>query len=122
MRSGLWFAGLCVLIAGAVGLLGGSLVADSERTGVWSGAGAASVFQVSAFWLLFVWGLPGRPLAAYLLGMLGRLLMVGLAALVWVPRAGLPPAPTLFALVAVFFATTLVESVYVQFQHTTTRR
>lgn len=122
MRSGLWFAGVSALVAGTVGLLGGVLVGDPARTGVWSGASAAFVFQAVVFWLLFVRVFPGRSLAAHLLAMLGRLLMVGLAALVWVPRAGLPPAPTLFALVAVFFATTLVESVFVQFQQTTTRR
>lgn len=114
MRSGLWFTGISAVVTAAVGLLGSGLVAAPARAGVWAGAVLAFAFQTVAFWALFVGFFPRRRLVAHLLGMLGRFAVFGVAALVWVPLWGLPPAPTLFALVTVFFATTLVESVFVQ--------
>lgn len=50
-------------------------------------------------------------LAAYGVGMLGRLLLVIVAALVIVPAANLRPEPFLYSLVTVLFATTLLEPV-----------
>jgi hypothetical protein len=122
MRSGLIFTGISAAVAGAVALLGGSMVAAPARVGVWAGVGVAFACQLVIFWLLFVGVFPDRRVLAHLVGVLGRLLVFAVTALVWVPRAGLPPAPTLFALVAVFFATTLVESVFVQPNESLTRR
>jgi hypothetical protein len=53
----------------------------------------------------------GKQLAAYGVGMLGRLLLVVGSALVLVPASGLPMGPTLFSLVTVLFATTVLEPV-----------
>jgi hypothetical protein len=67
--------------------------------------------QVAAFWLLSVWALPGRPVLAHGMAMLLRLVVLGFVAVLWVPRSGLPAAPTLLSLVAVFFLTMLVEPI-----------
>lgn len=122
MRSGLSFTGISAVVALLLALGGGSLVAAPGRAAVWAGVGVAFVAQVAFFWVLFVGVYPSRRLLAHLMGMLGRFVVFALAALVWVPRSGLEPAPTLFALVSCFFATTLVESLFVQSRETPTRR
>lgn len=120
MRSGFWYTALAALTALAVALLGGALV-ESARAGVWLGVGAAFAVQVSAFWLLFVALFPHRQVLAHGLGMLGRFLMVPLMALVVVPVVHAPAAPTLFAMVAVLFVTTLAEPVVLKIASKTRR-
>jgi len=122
MRSGLTFTGVCAVVAVLVALLGVGLVAPPGRSGVWAGVGVAFVAQVMIFWALFVGAFPTRRVLAHLVGMMGRLLVFALTALVWVPLSGLPPAPTLLALVSFFFVTTLAESLFVQPQVPSTRR
>lgn len=114
MRSGLSFTGIAAGVAGAVALLGAGMVAPPAREGVWAGVAVAFACQTIVFWLLFVGIFPDRRVLAHLMGVLGRLLVFALTALVWVPRSGLPPAPTLLSLVAVFFVTTIAESMFVQ--------
>jgi hypothetical protein len=101
------------LVAGGVSLLvavvGGAMAGPDGRPAVWMGAGVAFVIQWVLFTVLFVAAFAARPLVAHGVGILGRLLAVGAAALFWVPWAGVPAAPFLLALVAVFFMTTLVE-------------
>ena len=121
MRSGLSFTGVSVVVALLIALVGGSMVAAPGREGVWTGVGVAFAGQVGIFWLLFVGVFPTRRILAHMVGMMGRLLVFALTALVWVPRSGLPPAPTLFALVSFFFVTTLVESLFVQPRETSRR-
>lgn len=79
------------------------------------GALAVGVLTAVAFQLLVLLiaavAFPENALAAYGVGMLGRLLLVIVAALVIVPAAGLRPAPFLYSLVTVLFATTLLEPV-----------
>lgn len=114
MRNALSFTGISTVVAVAVALFGISVVSASARGGVWAGAMVALACQTLLFWLFFVGIFRNQRLLAHLLGMFGRFFAFGVAALVWVPRAGLPAAPTLFSLVTVFFVTTLVESVFVQ--------
>ena len=109
MRRGGWYTVAAVLIGVAVTLAGGALVGDAGRAGIRSGAAIGAAAQVAGFWILSVWALPRKPVLAHGVGMLVRLVVVGLVALVWVPRSGLPAAPTLFSLVAVLFLTMLVE-------------
>ena len=109
MKKGFRYTLVAVIVAAVAGLAGGVWLDESARSGVWVGAAVALVVQVGAFWLLFVWALPERSVLAHGLGMVIRMVAVGVAALVWLPRAGLPAAPTLFSLVAVLFLTTLSE-------------
>lgn len=121
MRRGMWYtvgsAGVALLVA----LLGSAMVGERGRSGVWVGAGVALAVQLLAFWVLFVWVLPRRWVLAHGLGLMARLLTVGVAAMVLVPRSGMAAAPTLFSLVAVLFATTLIEPVVLKIEPKTRR-
>lgn len=79
------------------------------------GALAVGVLTAVGFQLLVLLiatvAFPDNALAAYGVGMLGRLLLVIVAALVIIPAAQLRPAPFLYSLVTVLFATTLLEPV-----------
>lgn len=99
-------AALLVLLAGLV------LAGPAGRGGVAVGAAAAFVFQAAGFWLFAERLFPGRPALVYVLGMLGRFVLVGLVAFVALPLAGLPPVATLLSLVAVLFLTTLLEPLF----------
>lgn len=114
MRSALRYALAAAAIAALVGWAGSALVEPGNRDGVWVGAGVAAAVQAVLFWLLFVRLLPQQRGIAHALGVLGRFGVVGVMALVWIPYAGLPLAPTLFSLVTVFFVTTLVEPLFLQ--------
>jgi hypothetical protein len=103
------FAALVVVVALLVALLGARMSADAG--GVWMGAMIGGAFQLISF-AAMVWLLPGRPMLAFGLGMLGRFALVALVALLWLPVSGSAPAPTLFALVSVLFATSLLEPLY----------
>ena len=81
---------------------------------MWSGVAAAALFQSVLVWVLFVWALPQQGLLAHVIGLVGRMVMLAVMALVWVPVLGTPPAPTLFSLVGVFFLTTLIEPVFLK--------
>ena len=106
-----WLLPVAVLAIGALVYAGGvALAGPGARGGIGVGVAIACVFQL--FFLLVARVVfPGKQLAAYGVGMLGRLILVVAAALVLVPAAGLPAAPTLFSLVTVLFATTLLEPV-----------
>lgn len=104
-------AGVAVLVL----LLGAGIVWPTEVAAVTAGVGAAVVFQLLGYWLLGVVLFPTRPMLAYVLGMMGRLLMVGVAAII-APRAGLPLAPVLLTLVSVFALTTLLEPLTFQLE------
>ena len=113
---------VALLFAGAVGALGSRWVAGDGEVGVWMGAGVGAAVQVVGFWVLFVWIYPARQALAHGLGMLVRFAALGIVALVWLPRAGLPAAPTLFSLATVLFLTTLAEPVILQRQPSTMKR
>jgi hypothetical protein len=107
-RFALAAAAVSVLVA-LVGLL---LVGAAERSGVLVGVGVAFAFQVLVLGLLADVLLPGKLVVVHALGLAGRFAVVGLMAFVLVPRLALPVMPTLLALVATLFATTLLEPVF----------
>ncbi|HEX5727095.1 MAG TPA: hypothetical protein VFX98_16580 [Longimicrobiaceae bacterium] len=102
------FAAL-VLAAGALVFLGGWVLARGAAGAVAVGVAVGCAFQLLLFGVASV-AFPGQRLAAYGVGLLGRLVLL-VAALLFVPTTGLPVGPTLFSLVAVLFATTLLEPV-----------
>ncbi|HEX8361355.1 MAG TPA: hypothetical protein VF613_14675 [Longimicrobium sp.] len=101
---------LGVLVIGGLVYGAGAALAPGARQGVAVGVALGCVFQL-LFLLIARVAFPGKQLAAYGVGMLGRLILVVASALVLVPASGLPAAPTLFSLVTVLFATTVLEPV-----------
>ena len=109
MRRGVVFTLASLAIALVVGFLGGLGRDDAARAGVWTGVAIAFAVQVLAFWLLFVLAFPDRAVLAHGLGMVIRLLALGVVALLWLPISGVSAGPTLLAMVGVLFLTMLVE-------------
>jgi hypothetical protein len=105
------FAALVVGVALLVALAGARLAGPRGAGGVWAGAALGCVFQLLSFGAMLTL-FPGRQMLAFGLGMLGRFALVAAVALVVLPLTGLSPAPTLFALVTVLFATTLFEPLF----------
>lgn len=111
MSRHVWIAVAGTLAAALLVWLAGSAMTDAGgRPGVLAGVAIAAGFQVLVLLATSV-ALPESRFAAFGVGMLGRMLLVVAAALAIVPATGLPPAPTLFSLVTVLFATTLLEPV-----------
>lgn len=111
MKRGTVLAAAGVLVIGALVYAAGLALAGPEARG----AMGVGVLLAVAFQLLVLaiaaFAFPENALAAYGVGMLGRLLLVIVAALVIVPASRLQPAPFLYSLVTVLFATTLIEPV-----------
>jgi hypothetical protein len=111
VKRGTVLAAAVVMLVGALVYGAGLSLADVDGRG----ALAAGVLTGVAFQLLVLaiatTALRHNALAAYGAGMLGRLLLVIVGALVIVPAAGLDAAPFLYSLVTVLFATTLLEPV-----------
>jgi hypothetical protein len=107
-RRVVYLAGLAV--AGALVWAGGRAMSPEGVRGVTVGVLLGVGFQLLMFGVM-VAVFPSRPMAAFGMGLLGRMVLVVAAALVIVPAAGLPPAPFLFSLVTVLFTTTLLEPV-----------
>ena len=106
-----WLLPVAVLAIGALVYAGGvALAGPGARGGVAVGVAIGCVSQIF-FLMVARAAFPGRQLAAYGVGLLGRLILVVAAALVLVPATRLPAAPTLLSLVTVLFATTLLEPV-----------
>jgi hypothetical protein len=99
-----------VAAIGALVFAVGASMAPGARGAVGAGVLAACAFQLLLFAVAAV-ALPGNRLAAYGVGMLGRLLLVVVSALLLVPATGVAAGPFLFSLVTVLFATTLLEPV-----------
>lgn len=112
MRSGVRYTVATAAVALLVALAGAALTTGGERVGVWIGVAVGFAVQVGGFWLLFVGLFPSRPGVAHGVGVLGRFLVVAMVALMWVPLLGVAAAPTLFALVAVLFGSTLLEPLF----------
>ncbi|MBW3629488.1 MAG: hypothetical protein KY464_09340 [Gemmatimonadetes bacterium] len=112
MKRGAWYTVAAALAAVVVVMIGRAMAdGDAAWSGVRAGVAIGVAVQVVGFWVLSVWALPTRPVLAHGAGMMTRLLVVGCVALLWLPRTGLPAAPTLLSLVGVFFLTMLVEPV-----------
>lgn len=111
MKRGTMLAAALVVLVGALVYGVGLSLTDVEGRGALAvGVLTAVAFQLLVLAIAAV-AFPGNALAAYGVGMLGRLLLVIVAALVIIPAAGLRPAPFLYSLVTVLFATTLLEPV-----------
>jgi hypothetical protein len=111
VKRGTMAAAAGVLVIGAlVYAVGLTLARPDARGDMATGVLVAVAFQLLVLLIAAV-VFPENALAAYGVGMLGRLLLVIVAALVIVPAAGLRPAPFLYSLVTVLFATTLLEPV-----------
>lgn len=111
MRRPTVFAALVAGVTLLVALAGAGLAGPRGATGVWVGAAIGGLFQVLSYGAVLAL-LPGRQMLAFGVGMLGRFALVALVALVVLPLTGLPAATTLFALVTVLFATTLLEPLF----------
>lgn len=111
MKRGTMISAGGVLVIGALVYAAGLALAQPDGRG----SLAVGVLVGVAFQLLLLaiaaTVFPDNALAAYGVGMLGRLLLVIVAALVILPAAGLHPGPFLYSLVTVLFATTLLEPV-----------
>jgi hypothetical protein len=111
VKRGTMIAVAGVLVIGAVVYAAGLALAEPAGRG----AMATGVLLGVAFQLLVLLiaavVFPENALAAYGVGLLGRLLLVIVAALVILPAARLQPEPFLYSLVTVLFATTLLEPV-----------
>jgi hypothetical protein len=103
-------AALVMLVGALVYGVGLSLTDVGGRGALAVGVLTAVAFQLLVLVIATV-AFPDNALAAYGVGMLGRLLLVIVAALVIIPAANLRPAPFLYSLVTVLFATTLLEPV-----------
>jgi hypothetical protein len=108
------FTAVCALVAALVVLIGGAVVAPPQRDAVRAGAAIGAVVQVAGFWIFAVWLFPGRLWEGYGLGLLARFAAFAVVALWMVPAMGLPLAVTLFAMVGVFWLTTMVEPLFMK--------
>ncbi len=100
-----------VVVAAVLVYAAGLMLAErADRGSVVAGVLLGAAFQLLLFAVTAV-ALPGKRLAAYGVGLLGRFMLVVVCALALVPATGLAAAPFLFALVSVLFATTLLEPV-----------
>jgi hypothetical protein len=101
----------------AAGLAGAALLAPPAAAGLrlalLTGLGVQAPL---GWWLVRTVG-TARFLAAWAVGMLARVALVGLTALVLVPLSGRPAAPTLVALVALLLAFLGLESIVVMLGH-----
>jgi hypothetical protein len=111
VKRGTLFAAAGVLVIGALVYAAGLTLAQPDARGdMAAGVLVGVAFQLLVLLIAAV-AFPDNALAAYGVGMLGRLLLVIVAALVIIPAAGLQPEPFLYSLVTVLFATTLLEPV-----------
>lgn len=120
MRRALGFAAVAGTAAILIGLAADAIASSGSRGAVWLGVGAAFAVQFLFFVGFSVYAFASQPLLAHLLGMFGRFLTLGVMAFIGVPWAGVPAAPFLVSAVAVFFATTLLEPLFL-FSHTPAR-
>jgi hypothetical protein len=108
------FTGVCVVAAVLVVLIGSAFVTPAQRDAVRIGAGIGALVQVLGFWIFAVWLFPGRLWEGYGLGLLARFAVFAAVALWMVPALGLPLGVTLFAMVGVFWLTTMAEPLFMK--------
>ncbi|HSB54467.1 MAG TPA: hypothetical protein VLD58_08925 [Gemmatimonadales bacterium] len=95
----------------------GAVVPGSWRPGWWLALGIALVVQAPLGWWLMRSIGTERFLAVWVLGILARLVTVGLTGLVIVPALGWPAAPALLALAGFLVASLALEGVVSALQH-----
>ena len=96
----------------------GTVVPGFWRPGWWLALGIALVVQAPLGWWLMTSIGTERFLAVWALGILMRLVTVGLTGLVIVPALGLPAAPALLALAGFLVASLVLEGIVSALQHT----
>lgn len=109
-RTVVLLAAAVAVVATIVFAAGVALTEGEARRAVGIGVLVAAAFQLLLFAVAAA-AFPANRLLAYGVGLLGRLLLVVVGALVLVPATGLPAAPFLLSLVTVLFATTVLEPV-----------
>jgi hypothetical protein len=110
MNRGTLISLAAVPVIGLMVFMGGVAMAPDGRSGVMVGVLLGCVIQLLLLGATQA-AFPDKPLAAYGVGLVARMVVVVAAALVLVPATRLPPAPMLLSLVTVLFATTLLEPV-----------
>lgn len=105
---------VAVVVVAALVAAAGDLVPGAVRAGVWMGAGIGLVTQVGVVWAMFVGLFPGRRLLAHGLGMMARLMVFAVVAMLALSQPLELAASTLFALVAVFFVSTVLEPLFLR--------
>ena len=109
MKAMLRHALICAVLAGLVLGLGLLAAGPESVPGVLAGTGIGLAFQVVVVGGLLAVLFSGQPMVLFGLGMLGRVIVLAVTALVVVPAFRLPAPATLFSLVSVLFLTTLSE-------------
>jgi 4-amino-4-deoxy-L-arabinose transferase-like glycosyltransferase len=99
----------CFLLAALVLGIGLLLAGPESVPGVLAGTGIGLAFQVVVVGGLLAALFGGQPMVLFGLGMVGRIVLLAVTALVVVPAFRLPAPATLFSLVSVLFLTTLSE-------------
>jgi hypothetical protein len=95
----------------------GTVLPQAWRPGWWLALGIALVVQGPLGWWLMTSIGTERFLAVWALGILMRLVTLGLAGLVIVPALGLPAAPVLLALAGFLVAALVLEGIVSAQQH-----
>lgn len=95
----------------------GTVLPDSWRPGWWLGLGIGLVVQAPLGWWLMASIGTERFMAVWVLGILVRLLVIGIAGLAVVPALGWPAAPVLLALAGFLVASLALEGVVSALQH-----
>lgn len=110
-----YLAGTAVIALAA--MAAGAVVPGSWRPGWWLALGIALVVQAPLGWWLMRSIGTERFLAVWALGILLRLMTVGLTGLVIVPALSLPAAPALLALAGFLVASLVLEGIVSALQH-----
>ena len=95
------------------------LVEPGRRPGVWLGLGLALAVQLPLGWWLLESVGTRRFIAVWVLGMLLRLLLVGLTGLVILPALGWPLGPALISLAGLLLSFLLLEGAMLLFRDST---
>jgi hypothetical protein len=114
------YTGVAAVVALLIGLVGASIPA-ATRDAVWVGVALGYAAQMAAFWAFFVWIVPGRRILAHGLGMVWRMVVVGITALLLLGAETAIVASMLFALVAFFFVSTVLEPLFLRTEPLTRR-
>ena len=104
------------LIASAA-MAAGAVVPGSWRPGWWLALGISLVVQAPLGWWLMTSIGTERFLPVWALGILLRLVTVGVTGLVIVPGLGLPAAPALLALAGLLVASLVLEGIVSALPH-----
>lgn len=114
MMRAAWGYTLATVLAGLVVGVAGAALVPAAGAAVWAGALAGVATQVLVFWVMFVWLLPHRRMAAHGAGMAVRMAVFAVVALVVLGESTLSSAATLLALVMVFFVSTVLEPFFLR--------